>query len=320
MTSPSDDGVTLIFETRSGSRAYGLAREGSDEDFRGVIVGPRSWYFGFRGGPEQIEHSSDHVWTELRKHVRLSAQGNPTLLEMLFTDEADHRVVTPEGRALLDARERFLSRRVEGTFAGYALAQLKRIRTHRRWLLTPPSKEPLRADYGLPERTTIPRDQQGAIEALEARGELEAAALSPSFLGVLAREKRYRTAHREWEQHRQWQRERNPKRAALEAAHGYDTKHAMHLVRLMRMAIEILGTGRVIVKRPDREELLAIRDGAWSYEELESRCESLRAEIAEVAQRSSLPDAPDEDALDALTVSLVARVLRDRPPEDPRPS
>jgi hypothetical protein len=217
--------------------------------------------------------------------------------------------VTDEGRLLLAARERFLSRRVEGTFAGYALAQLKRIRTHRRWLLTPPSKEPVRADFGLPERSTIPRDQLGALEALEARGALDEEALSPNFLDVVAKEKRYRAARREWEQHRQWQRERNPKRAALEAAHGYDTKHAMHLVRLLRMAIEILDTGRVIVKRPDRDELLAIRDGRWSYDALEATCETLRAEIALVAARSSLPEAPDEDALDALTVSIVERVL-----------
>jgi uncharacterized protein len=300
---------TLIYETRHGSRAYGLAREGSDEDSRGVVVGPPAWYLGFVGGPEQIEHSSDHVWTEVRKFVRLSAQGNPTLLEMMFTDESDHRVVTREGRVLLDARERFLSRRVEGTFAGYALAQLKRIRTHRRWLLSPPSVEPTRASYGLPERTAIPRDQHGALEALAERGELDEAALPPNFLDVLAREKRYRAARREWEQHRQWQRERNPKRAALEAAHGYDTKHAMHLVRLMRMAIEILGEGIVRVRRPDREELLAVRDGAWSYDELEARCERLRAEITAAAARTSLPAEPDEQALDGLTVSIVESAL-----------
>lgn len=305
--SPGD--ATLIFETRSGSRAYGLAREGSDEDLRGVIVGPARWYFGFRGGPEQLELSADHVWIELRKYVRLSAQGNPTLLEMLFTEEADHRRVTTQGRMLLDARDSFLSRRVEGSFGGYALAQLKRIRTHRRWLLAPPTKEPQRADFGLPDRATIPRDQLGAIEALEERNDLDTAALSPNFLDAISREKRYRAARREWEQHRSWQRERNPKRAALEAAHGYDTKHAMHLVRLMRMGVEILETARVVVRRPDRDELLAIRDGAWSYDELESRCETLRAQLAAAALRTQLPEAPDEDRLDALTVTIVERVL-----------
>ena len=82
----------------------------------------------------------------------------------------------------------------------------------------------------------------------------------------------------------------------------------MHLVRLMRMAIEILGEGAVRVRRADRDELLAVRDGAWSYDELEARCEALRADIAEAASRSSLPAEPDEEALDVLTVSIVERV------------
>ena len=65
-----------------------------------------------------------------------------------------------------------------------------------------------------------------------------------------------------------WKQNRNDKRHALEVAYGYDTKHAMHLVRLMRMAEEILKDGTVNVRRPDAKELLDIRNGAWSYESL----------------------------------------------------
>ena len=46
-----------------------------------------------------------------------------------------------------------------------------------------------------------------------------------------------------------WKKERNPARRALEEKSGYDTKHASHLVRLMRMGYEILTTGQVIVNR-----------------------------------------------------------------------
>src|SRR6478736_4334230 len=49
---------------------------------------------------------------------------------------------------------------------------------------------------------------------------------------------------------------------------GYCTKNAMHLVRLLRMCREILETGQVRVKRADAAELLAIRNGAWTLEEL----------------------------------------------------
>ena len=47
-----------------------------------------------------------------------------------------------------------------------------------------------------------------------------------------------------------------------------NSKHASHLVRLMRMGYEIISTGKVIVKRPDAEELLAIKNGAWSFEKV----------------------------------------------------
>mgnify|MGYP001592747017 CR=1 FL=1 len=93
--------TTLVFETLHGSRAYGLAREGSDVDRKGVIVRPARWYFGFAPAPEQIELSPDHVRYELRKVMRLAAANNPSILEILFAHEDDHRHVSPAGERLL---------------------------------------------------------------------------------------------------------------------------------------------------------------------------------------------------------------------------
>ena len=100
--------------------------------------------------------------------------------------------------------------------------------------------------------------------------------------------------------------------AALEAAHGYDTKHAQHLVRLLRMAVEALETGELVVLRPDRDELLGIRDGAWTYEELIENAEALHADVRRAAASSTLPDRADESAIDALCVAVVADVLENR--------
>jgi len=296
--------TTLIYESIHGSRAYGLARAGSDVDRKGVLVGPKRWYFGFRGGPEQIEPAEETVHYELRKMLRLLAKANPTVLELLFTDPEHHTVITAAGRRLLDARRTFLTRRVGQSFGGYAMGQLKRIRTHRRWLLHPPEDKPRREDFGLPREPAIPRDQLGAAEALETRG-----TLSPNYLEVLGREKRYRAAKQEWDQFQQWKKHRNPKRAALEAEHGYDTKHAMHLVRLQRMGAEILERGEVIVTRPDRDELLAVRDGAWTYERLVEEADANMARIRALTESSELPEAADEDAIEALGVSLIDEVL-----------
>jgi predicted nucleotidyltransferase len=351
------DAITTIYETVHGSQAYGLAREGSDLDVKGVIVGPKAWYFGFRGGPEQIElgsgvvgvgvvgvgvvgegavadggvrdardaHAKDHVAFELRKLLRLLVNANPTVLELLFVDASLHRVLTPEGARLLDFRGRFLTRKVGETFGGYALGQLRRIQTHRKWLLDPPKEPPTRVAFGLPERPAIPKDQLGAAETLLARGALgatrdahvanessdasEVLRGATSFLELLAREKRFEAAKKHWQQYQQWKRERNEARAALEARHGYDTKHAMHLVRLQRMGLEILTRGEVIVTRPDRDELLAIRDGAWPFERLLEEAERMDRAIRDAVDTSALPTGVDEDAVEALGVEIVEGVL-----------
>jgi hypothetical protein len=250
------DAPTVIFETVHGSTAFGLAREGSDVDVKGIVIGPAAWYLGFIGGPEQVDLSPDHVRYDIRKFVRLAAAANPTVLELLFTRPQEHLTVTAAGKRLLDAREQFLSRRVADRFDGYAQGQLKRINIHRGWLLDPPS----------------PSDDR-------------------------------------WHHYETWRTHRNPSRSALEAQHGYDTKHAMHLIRIQRMAVEIVSTGVVNVHRADRDELLAIRDGAFTFGEFLEQVEALSAELAAAITISPLPLEPDAAALDELCTQLVLEHL-----------
>jgi hypothetical protein len=119
-------------------------------------------------------------------------------------------------------------------------------------------------------------------------------------------ERAYNAAKNEWGSYQTWKATRNPARAALEEKYGYDTKHGMHLVRLMRMGYEIMCTGKVIVKRPDAKELLEIRAGAWSYEELLDFATGMEKSIEVAASLSPLPRAPDREALDKLCIALVS--------------
>jgi hypothetical protein len=97
-----------------------------------------------------------------------------------------------------------------------------------------------------------------------------------------------------------------PKRAALERVHGFDTKHAMHLVRLMRTCRDLVVDGVMRVYRPDREELLAIKQGAWSYERLVEAVARHGAEADAAIRdgRSPLPPAPDEEVINRVCVEL----------------
>lgn len=104
----------------------------------------------------------------------------------------------------------------------------------------------------------------------------------------------YKEAKEKHEQYWTWKKNRNVARGELEEKFGYDTKHAMHLVRLLRMGVEILRDGEVVVKRSDAEELLAIRNGAWTYEEVVKYAGEMDREVREVwYNKTSLPKKPD---------------------------
>jgi predicted nucleotidyltransferase len=127
---------------------------------------------------------------------------------------------------------------------------------------------------------------------------------SEGFIEILQKEKRYRTAMKDWDAYQTWLKERNETRADLEKKFGYDTKHGMHLVRLLRMAREILETGKVNVWREDAEELKAIRNGAMTYQQLIDFADKEDEALVEVARNSKLPLQPDRAKLHKLVYDL----------------
>ena len=126
-----------------------------------------------------------------------------------------------------------------------------------------------------------------------------------NFIELLDMERRYTSKLREWQNYQKWLKTRNPKRAELEAKWGYDTKHAMHLVRLTRMCRELLTEGVVRVRRPDAKELLEIRAGALTYEELCRYMDEQDAELNKLVQTSSLPKQPNFKKIDQLCMELI---------------
>ena len=85
-----------------------------------------------------------------------------------------------------------------------------------------------------------------------------------------------------------------------------NTKHAMHLVRLLRMCREILTQGEVFVYRPDFEELLAIRNGAYTYDQLVEWTHTQDKELDEIYKTTkALPKSPDRRELDRLCCQMV---------------
>lgn len=335
-----------VFLTQAGSRAYGTALPDSDIDIRGVclMTDPR-YYFGT--GTFNFEQwtskDPDEVVYDFRKAIKLIADANPNMIELLYTPEQFWIHISPAWSQVIAKREIFLSKRMRHTYGGYAYAQLRRIRNHRRYLLDPPKTKPTRATYGLPERRLLSSDDLGAFQWLIAsllkgsveelnlseqakeelnsvnyiglvqRSRLEGAAdalqrltdAPHGYIDMVLREKSYASAMADWDAYQAWQKNRNPKRAELEAKYGFDTKHASHLVRLMRMGCEVLAEGRVEVYRQDREELIAIRNGAWSYEKLVAYAEESEERLKHLEEISALPKCPNVNAIEELTIQIV---------------
>ena len=63
--------------------------------------------------------------------------------------------------------------------------------------------------------------------------------------------------------------------------------------------------GVVRVRRPDAAELLEIRAGHWSYEDLLAYSTQQDAELNELVKTSTLPKQPDHKALDRLCIDLI---------------
>jgi len=233
---------------------------------------------------------ADEELQELRKFFKLASDSNPNIIEFLYVE----RLITHETevwRKIRDKRHLFLSKKARFTFAGYAHAQLERIKTHRGYLLNPPEKMPTRKEYGLDPETKIAREHQNALLCLPDKW------ISEEAREYVRQEKKYQSALEHWTSYQRWERERNPARKELERKYGFDVKHAMHLIRLSRMGAEILRDGVVNVYRPDRDELKGVLRGEWTYEKLIAEAEKIDVSMDELYVKSDLRDKPDHKGI-----------------------
>jgi predicted nucleotidyltransferase len=221
----------------------------------------------------------------LQKFVRLALDGNPNIIEAFYVVDEDRLYTHPLARAMLDGRDRFLSKKVGVKFGRYAIHQLQKIERHFRWLTQEPPARPEPWDFGARSKENSPRFPDTASE------------------------RAFRAAVKQHAAYQEWRQNRNPKRVLLEERYGYDTKHAMHLCRLLKMGIEILRSGQVLVRRPDAEWLRSIRDGALGYEELLQWVKSAEAKLADAERESSLPEEPDFGWAEAMVVETTEAFL-----------
>lgn len=337
-----EDGL-LIFETITGSRAYGLNTATSDIDIRGVYVVPRSMFYSLEY-PEQVSNdSNDIVYYELRRFMELLSKNNPNIMEMLGVSQS---CVLLKNEAMNKLKpEIFLSKLCEKTFANYAFTQIKKAYGLEKKIVNPIEKErksvldfcfvyigkeaiPVRAfleAYKMDEKkvglAAIPhlrnsynlfyskQEKYSGIVRKETSNDVTLSSIpkGEAPVGMLYFNRdAYSVYCKKYKEYWEWVEKRNEERYKTTMAHGknYDSKNMMHVFRLLLMAKEIATDKKVNVFRNDREFLLAIKQGKFEYDELLQKAEELKNELPYLYQSSGLPDEPDIKKINQLLIKI----------------
>lgn len=117
----------LMMECVAGSHMYGINRPESDKDIRGLYRLPsEAWISINEPAMEIADDKQDIKYYELRKFVKLAADCNPNIIEMLFVPDDCLSFKTGVYDVLVDNRGLFVTKKAKHTFLGYSYSQIKR--------------------------------------------------------------------------------------------------------------------------------------------------------------------------------------------------
>ena len=110
----------------------------------------------------------------------------------------------------------------------------------------------------------------------------------------------------DYNEYQKWLKNRNIHRFVenSENENNYDRKNMMHCHRLLDMCMEILSGQGVNVYRPNREELLGIRHGQSTYQELVDKANEKIKKIEELRKTCTLPESCSKDMMDSIVLEF----------------
>ena len=304
-------GNRIILLGLGGSYAYGTCNENSDIDFRGITLNMPSDLIGLTEFEQYEDANTDTVIYSFNKIVRLLLDCNPNTCEILGLDEDQYLIKSKLGQELLDHKGIFLSKRAAKSFGGYAGAQLRRLQNAIARDSMPQTEK----------EQHILRSVRNALEDFERRySSFDRGSIrlyidrseNPELETEIYMDADYRHMPlRDYES--MW--------AAMHSVvKDYDkigkrnrkkddnhlNKHAMHLIRLFMMAVDILEKGEINTnRRHDLDLLMKIRSGGFRKEDgtFDSEFYDILADFEERLQtatrESVLPDNPDMEKVGA---------------------
>lgn len=94
------------------------------------------------------------------------------------------------------------------------------------------------------------------------------------------------------------------------AIHG-NCKNAAHLIRLLRMGVEFLTDGQLYVLREDASQLLEIKKGEWTLEQVKTESDKWFALAEQAYINSKLPVKPNMEHIEALCMSVISVAMKE---------
>lgn len=315
-------GNRIILMGLGGSYAYGTNHANSDIDFRGITLNMPSDLLGLTQFEQYEDANTDTVFYSFNKIVNLLLECNPNTCEILGLDEDQYLIMTPLGKELIDKKQLFLSKRAIKSFGGYASAQLRRLQnalardsmpqTERERHILNSVKNALddfNSKYNMFDKGNIHLYIDKA-ENPEMETEIFVDA-SYRHLPLRNYEKMWETMHNVVKDYNKIGKRNNKK------DDNHLNKHAMHLIRLFMMAIDILEKSEICTHRvDDLELLLKIRNGGFQKEDhtfepefydILTDCEN---RLEKAAKETKLPDHPNMERVESF-VEYVNRIAID---------
>lgn len=295
----------IIFLTLGGSHAYGTNVEGSDVDVRGCALNSRSDILGLTNFEQVIDNATDTTVYAFNKLIPLLLNCNPNVIEMLGCRPDHYVMMTDIGQQMIKNRKIFLSQRAVSSFGGYANQQLRRLENalvHDR-LPQPKQEEYMRKaveraieDFGS-KNPVLPKGAIRLYTADSSREEYEREVFCDIDLKKFPL-RDLRGLINETTNIIGNYDKLNGRNKKKDEPHL--NKHAMHLVRLYLMCLDILEKEEIVTYREsDHDMLMEIRNGKYmnpdgSYQqEFFDMVDALEKRMQYAKANTALPKSPN---------------------------
>lgn len=312
----------IIILTLGGSHAYGMNKEGSDLDIRGIALNSKENILLGSDYEQVVDVNSDTTIYSFNKMIQLLMSNNPNTIEILGCLPEHYLHLSPIGEELLNNKKMFLSKICIHTFGGYAGSQLRRMENKAARLVGQAENEAhvlksiMNAKYDFKNRY-FPHENSDVNLYIDQA--IQDGYDSEIFMDINLKHYPLRDWAGMWNEMKAIVSSYNKigKRNEKAIEHNKLGKHMAHLIRLYMMCIDILEKEEIITYRTEEHDLLmSIRNGEYlddnrqptnAFYDLLNEYEK-RFEYAKI--HTSLPDVPNYKQINEFKMHVNEKIVR----------